>query len=149
MDLKTDKIIRRFEFSTQDVNPLATLASVTVDVTKDTCNDAFAYIPDLVNYKTMVYSWKENDAWRVAHNYFFLDPLAGDFNIGGHQFQWNDGIFSITLSKKGADGDRIAFFHPMASTTEFSVSTRVLKDRALATRSYHGNDFKVSMFGLK
>lgn len=143
LDLKTDQIIRRIPFSTTDANPLATLASVTVDVTANTCDDAFAYIPDLVNYKTLVYSWKQNDIWKVTHNYFFFDPLSGDLDIGGHKFQWNDGIFSITLSKINKDGYRTAFFHAMASTNEFAVSTRILRDRQLATRSYHENDFKV------
>ncbi|GLV39935.1 yellow-f2 [Carabus blaptoides fortunei] len=143
MDLKTDKVIRRFPFSVTDANPAATLASVHVDVTKDTCDDAFAYIPDLVNYKLLVYSWKNNDAWRISHNYFFLDPLQGDFSIGGHNFMWNDGIFSVGLSKIQPDGYRTAYFHAMASTREFSVSTRVLRNRDLATRSYQGGDFQV------
>lgn len=143
MDLKTDQVIHRYPFSVAHANERATLASVTVDVTKDTCNDAYAYIPDLVNYKTLVYSLKENDAWQVSHNFFFMDPLQGDLSIGGHNFMWNDGIFSIALSKVHKDGSRTAYFHPMASTREFAVSTRVLKDRNLATRSYHDNDFQL------
>lgn len=39
--------------------------------------------------------------------------MYGDFNVGGQLFQWNDGIFSITLGKRNMDGFRTAYFHPM------------------------------------
>lgn len=52
--------------------------------------------------------------WSFSHNYFNFDPLHGDFNVGNVTFQWNDGIFSITLGNKNYNGDRTVYFHPMA-----------------------------------
>lgn len=72
------------------------------------------------------------------------DPIRGDFDVAGVQFQWNDGIFSITLSERNADGFKTAYFHAMASTSEFEVSTEVLKNQTASTRSSHGTDFRVS-----
>lgn len=60
------------------------------------------------------YSLTQNRIWRFQHNYFHFDPLRGDLNVAGLQFQWDDGIFSITLGKRNPDGYRTAYFHPMA-----------------------------------
>lgn len=64
--------------------------------------------------------------------------------MAGVQFQWNDGIFSITLGDRERNGFKTAYFHSMASTSEFSVSTQILRNQSAAARSYHGQDFKVS-----
>lgn len=75
-----------------------------VDVTKETCDDAYAYIPDLGGYGVVVYSLKEDDSWRVKHHYFHFDPLAGEYDVGGVKFQWTDGVFGIALSKIQENG---------------------------------------------
>jgi dopachrome tautomerase len=72
----------------------------------------------------------------------WIDDYVCDFNNAGLEFQWSDGIFSIALSQTKPDGYRTAFFHPMASRGEFTVSTRVLRNKQLASRRTHGNDFK-------
>lgn len=84
--------------------------------------------------------------WTFNHNFFSFDPLKGDFNVAGFNYQWNDGIFSITLGRRHPDGYRTAYFHPMASTTEFTVSTRILQDEQASTRSTQEQDFKVTNF---
>lgn len=78
----------------------------------------------------------------MNHNYFFLEPLAGEFFISGHRFQWNDGVFSVELTEL-KNGYRDMYFHSMAGHNMYKVSTRVLRNEALATRSYKENDFKV------
>lgn len=89
-------------------------------------------------------SFRANQLWTFNHNYLGYDPLRGDFDVAGIQYQWNDGIFSIALSNRNADGFKTAYFHAMASISEFMVSTEVLKNQSLAIRSNHGRDFKVS-----
>lgn len=51
--------------------------------------------------------------WSFRHNFFHMDPHYGDFNVAGVQYQWDDGIFSITLGYPN-NGYRTAYFHPMA-----------------------------------
>lgn len=76
-----------------------------VDVAKKTdCDNAYAYVPDLGAYGLVVYSFGENKSWRVKHNFFHFDPLNGDYNIGGVNFQWTDGIFGMGLGKATPDG---------------------------------------------
>ncbi|XP_071055480.1 uncharacterized protein [Onthophagus taurus] len=143
IDLNTDKIIHTYNFKDSDLTPATVLAMTVVDVTPDKCQDAYAYFPDLAGYGLIVYSLKRNDSWRVRHNYFYLEPLAGDFNIGGIPFQWNDGVFSVALSNVKPDGFRDCIFHSMAGTNLYSVSTKILRNETAATRSYHEDDFKV------
>lgn len=70
----------------------------------DKCDQAFAYLPDLGGYGIVVYSWEKNDSWRVKHNFFHFDPLKGDFNVGGVNFQWTDGVFGLALGPKEDHG---------------------------------------------
>ncbi|XP_023945220.2 L-dopachrome tautomerase yellow-f2 isoform X2 [Bicyclus anynana] len=136
-DLSTNTQILRYPFKSTDIpaaNTPTGLASITVDITGP-CDEAFAYVPDLTTYGLIVYSMLDNNSWRVTHNYFHFNPLAGNFRISGENFQWSDGIFSITLTEPEADGCRTAYFHPMASTQEFSVSTCVLKNSSLSSMS--------------
>lgn len=75
-----------------------------VDVQKNDCENAHAYIPDLGAYGVVVYSFKNNKSWRATHNYFHFDPLNGDYNVGGVNFQWTDGVFGIGLGTQKDDG---------------------------------------------
>ncbi|XP_068627226.1 L-dopachrome tautomerase yellow-f2-like [Battus philenor] len=130
-DLSTDKQILRYQFKESDIpaaNTPTGLASITVDIGDD-CANAFAYVPDLTTFGLIVFSLRERDSWRLNHNYFYLSPTAGNFRIAGQSFQWSDGIFSLTLTESGADNCRTAYFHPLASFEEFSVSTCVLKNK--------------------
>lgn len=36
------------------------------------------------------YSWEQNRSWRFEHSFFMPDPLRGDFNIAGLNFQWGE-----------------------------------------------------------
>lgn len=141
IDLATGQRINRFEIPASASAMGNGLASITIDVEPDRCDEAFAYIPDFTNYRLHVYSFAANRMWTFAHNYFYLDPLYGDFNVAGQRYQWRDGIFSVTLGPYQADGSREAYFHAMASLNEYVVSTRVLKNATNAARSFHGEDF--------
>ena len=143
INLNGDILIRRFEIPVNLVETGRGLVSLTVDDPDGTCQDAFAYITDWFTSNLIVYSLSQNRAWKVEHNYFFFDPLYGNFNVGGYQFSRRDGLFSIALSHRLSDGQKIAFFHSMCTDAEFVVSTKILRNETLATRTFHGNDFKV------
>ncbi|XP_051172955.1 protein yellow-like [Leptopilina boulardi] len=137
-DLTTDKLIRQYKLRPDDINQNTFIANIAVDLGKNGCDDAFAYMSDELGYGLIVYSWALNKSWRVTHGFFMPDPLRGDYNIGGLNFQWSEeGIFGMSLSPLAADGFRTLFFHPLSSNREFAVSTRVLRDEQLALDSYH------------
>lgn len=142
MDLATGQRLHRFEIPASAATRGNGLASITVDVEPDRCGEAFAYVPDFTNYRLNVFSLAQNRMWTFAHNYFYLDPLYGDFNVAGQRYQWRDGVFSVTLGAYLDDGkNREAYFHAMASLNEYVVSTKVLKNATNAARSFHAEDF--------
>lgn len=144
MDLTTNRRVHRFEIPEATVARGNGLASVTVDVQAGRCDRAFAYLPDLASNRLYVFSLEENRMWTFAHNYFHMDPAHGDFDVGGVQYQWDDGIFSVTLGPVDSRGFRTAYFHPMVGINEFAVSTQVLRNETNAQRSYHGTaDFRL------
>lgn len=71
---------------------------------KNDCNDAYAYLPDLGAYGVVVYSFKTDKSWRIKHNFFYFDPVHGDFNVNGINFQWQDGVFGMALGKQQEHG---------------------------------------------
>lgn len=93
---------------------------------KHECNNAYAYVPDLGGYGVVVYSFKDNKSWRAKHNFYHFDPLNGDFNVGGVNFQWTDGVFGMALGKQSNEG----YLFPSSST--FSL------------HYYHPYSFKMS-----
>ncbi|CAD7084268.1 unnamed protein product [Hermetia illucens] len=143
MNLLTDEVISRYEVPESIVVEGRGLVSITPDITKGKCDEAYGYIPDLVQPALHVYSLKDNRMWTFRHNYFYFDPQSGDYNIAGQQFQWRDGIFSITLGDENKEGFRDAYFHPLSSTSEFAVSTKVLRNETNARRPHQGEDFKL------
>ncbi|EDW06433.1 protein yellow [Drosophila mojavensis] len=137
-DLTTNTRIRRYELRPEDTNPNTFIANIAVDVGK-TCDDAMAYFSDELGYGLITYSWEQNKSWRFsAHSYFFPDPLRGDYNIAGLNFQWGEeGIFGMALSPIRSDGYRTLYFSPLASHRQFAVSTRILRDESRTEDSYH------------
>lgn len=126
-------------------------------------------MPDLGSFALIVYSFADNSSWRLKHHYFYFDPLAGQYNVGGVEFQWTDGIFGVSLSKVDSDGYYLqffnydlviniysfnmvisfyfrikrVFFHALSSTKEFEVPNKVLQNETWATNPQNFNDFKV------
>lgn len=124
-----------------DINADTFIANIAVDIGKS-CDDTFVYASDELGYGLIVYSWKDNESWRLEHSYFMPDPLAGDFNVAGLNFQWGEeGIFGLALTPLQHNGFRTLLFHPLASNREFAVSTEILRNKAKRDDNYH--DFLV------
>ncbi|XP_065220917.1 protein yellow-like [Planococcus citri] len=136
-DLTTDKLILDYPLPKTAYKDESFFANIIVDVSKEDCNNAYVYLADIMTYSLVVYHLASNDAWRVSHYYFHFDPLSTNYNIGGINFQWHDGIFGLALSSPKADGSKLLYFHPMASTKEFAVSTQVIQNKTVASDQYH------------
>lgn len=139
--MATDRRIRRYEFRPEDTNQNTFIANIAIDIGRN-CEDAYAYFSDELGYGLIAYSWEQNRSWRFDHSYFFPDPLRGDFNVAGLNFQWGEeGIFGMALSPLQPDGFRTLYFSPLASHRQFSVSTRILRDETRVEESYHDFSF--------
>ncbi|XP_037820661.1 L-dopachrome tautomerase yellow-f2, partial [Lucilia sericata] len=141
-DLKTDKLIRRFNIPKEQIKQDSFFANIIVDSDRSECNNAYAYVPDLGAYGVVVYSFRNDHSYRVKHNFFHFDPLQGDFNVGGVNFQWTDGVFGLAVGPMNPDHSKDIYFHALASTKEFKVSNHVLQNETLATSPNSYYDFK-------
>uniref|UniRef100_A0A182W666 Protein yellow n=1 Tax=Anopheles minimus TaxID=112268 RepID=A0A182W666_9DIPT len=136
-DLKTNRRLRRYELRADDTNANTFIANIAIDMGRS-CDDTYAYMSDELGYGLIVYSYEQNKSWRFAHSFFFPDPLRGDFNVAGLNFQWGEeGIFGMSLTPLQADGYRTMYFSPLASHREFTVSTRILRDESKVEESFH------------
>lgn len=140
-DLHNDNLLRRYTFPKSQVKKDSFFANIAVE--DGDCDDTFAYCADLSAPGLVVYSWKQQESWRVSHHYFHPDPLAGNYSISGVKFQWDDGLFGLALSKKQPNGFATLYFHPLSSTMEFSVSTEILRNETYATSAENYRDFKI------
>ncbi|EAT42756.1 AAEL005738-PA [Aedes aegypti] len=140
-DLHNDNLLRRYKFPKDHVKEDSFYANLAVE--DSDCDDTYAYAADLGAPGLVVYSWKSQESWRVKHHFFYPDPLSGNYTITGISFQWDDGLFGMALSRPQPDGYATMFFHPLSSTNEFSVSTKILRNQTLATSGNIYKEFKV------
>ncbi|XP_061387578.1 protein yellow-like, partial [Musca vetustissima] len=140
-DLHNDDLLRRHIFPANQVKENSFYANLAIEDTD--CDNTFAYAGDLGNPGLVVYSWKQEESWRVQHHFFHPDPMSGNFSIGGHMFQWDDGLYGLSLSKAQDDGFSMLYFHPLTSVMEFSVNTKILRNKTLATEGKIYREFKV------
>ncbi|BFF93253.1 protein yellow [Drosophila madeirensis] len=141
-DLKTDTLLRRFTIPADQSKEDSFFANIVVDADRSECQDAFGYVPDLGAYGVIVYSLRKDKSYRVKHNFFHFDPLQGDFNVGGVNFQWTDGVFGLAVGPMNPDHSKDIYFHALASTKEFKVSNRVLQNESHVTGGDSYYDFK-------
>lgn len=108
-------------------------SNIVIDDTDNECNNAYAFVANAGVNKPhlIVYSLKTNESWAVEHNFFNLDPLAGNFSVLGIDYQTSDALYGLTLTEKKSDGYPELYFHALTSLREFKVSTKVLRNQKL------------------
>uniref|UniRef100_A0A6P4FW69 Protein yellow n=1 Tax=Drosophila rhopaloa TaxID=1041015 RepID=A0A6P4FW69_DRORH len=140
-DLHNDDLLRRHVLPAGQLKQGSLLANLAVE--DSDCENTFAYAADLGSPGLVVYSWKNQESWRVQHHFFHPDPMAGNFSIKDIEFQWDDGLYGLALSKPLETGYSTLYFHPLCSTMEFSVDTGILRNKTLATSTMIYREFKV------
>ncbi|XP_054276546.1 protein yellow-like [Macrosteles quadrilineatus] len=135
-DLHTNTRLRKYNLRKDDTNSNSFIPNLVVDV-GDSCENSYLYLADALGYGLIVYSWQANDSWRFQHGYFMPDPLAGDYTVGGVNYQWsNEGVFGLALSPPHSNGFKTLFFHPLSSYRDFYVSTKVLQNKTKVDNSF-------------
>ncbi|KAH8241132.1 hypothetical protein KR026_012633 [Drosophila bipectinata] len=140
-DLHNDDLLRRHILPVGQYKMGSLFANLAVEDAD--CENTYAYAADLGTPGLVVYSWKDQESWRVQHHFFHPDPMAGNFSINDIEFQWDDGLYGLALSKPLETGYSTLFFHPLCSTMEFSVDTGILRNKTLATSVDIYREFKV------
>lgn len=116
-DLKTDRELFQYEIPESHIKEDSLFTNIIVDIRDGQCNDAYAYITDVWRYSIVVFSLRTERSWRTTNHFYQPTPAACDYTLHGLNFQWNDGVFGISLSPPDAFNERTLFFHPMSSYT--------------------------------
>lgn len=140
-DLHNDNLLRRFIIPSDQRKADSIFANIAVEDAD--CEDTFAYAADMQYPGLIVYSWKSQESWLIKHHFFHPDPLSGNFSVAGISFQTDGGLYGLSLSKQQPDGFAMLYFHPLSSTNEFAVSTRILRNHTLANEPSSFYEFKL------
>ncbi|KAL5273009.1 Y-f family protein [Megaselia abdita] len=142
-DLKTDKLIARYEIPKSQLKEDSFMPNLIVDTSKKSCNKAFAYVADSIGFAIIVFSLHEKKSWRVKHNFFHIDPMMGTFSVADVMFSWRDGIFGMALGHVNPDSSRNMYFHSMISNEEFVVSNKVLQNETYCNDPSSYDEYKL------
>lgn len=143
-NLTNDNLIRTYQLPSAAVSS-SIFSNIVVDDSSDDCDDAYAFVTNsgATKPKLIVYSLKANDSWTVEHNFFHLDPLAGNFSVLGIDYQTSDALYGLALTEKKKNGFPNLYFHALTSNKEFMVSTSILRNKSLfGTIQGQGKYFK-------
>ncbi|XP_059611728.1 L-dopachrome tautomerase yellow-f2-like [Phlebotomus argentipes] len=117
---------------------------VTPDYQSDSCDDMFLYIANAFYNYLVVYDYKNDEFWSFEHETFH--PIIAESN-----FVFNKvldiymplGVFHVALGYPDENGDRLAYYSPIASTAQFAVSTKILKDKSKSSANLTQDDFEL------
>ncbi|XP_055680099.1 L-dopachrome tautomerase yellow-f2-like [Lutzomyia longipalpis] len=108
------------------------------------CDDLFLYITNPFHNYLTVYDYKNNDFWSFEHETF--NPIAAESHYVFDKtlnYQFNMGIFSVALGYPDENGDRTAYYTPLAGVGQYAVSTKILKDKSKSENYDNSLDFKI------
>ncbi|XP_076243456.1 yellow-e3 isoform X2 [Calliopsis andreniformis] len=130
--LETNKLINQYKFPLDQTKEDSLFVTVAVDVRDPFhgCVDTFAYIADVTGFGLLVYDYRNMRSWRISNNLFYPYPPFGTFHIKGDSFDLMDGILGLALGPMN-NGDRILYFHSLASRVEAWVPTSVIRNYTL------------------
>lgn len=128
-NLENNRLISRYRFPNDQLLSDSLLITPAVDIRDPTgrCHDTFVYIADVSRFQLIVYDHRNRKSWNIQNNLFYPYPPHGHFTINGESFDLMDGLFGLALSPLNSNGDRTLYFHSLASVTECSVSTSIIR----------------------
>ncbi|XP_072744614.1 yellow-e3 isoform X4 [Anoplolepis gracilipes] len=130
--LKTNKVLSQYKFPKEQFKDDSIFVTLAVDIrNNEKCSDTFVYIADVTGYGLLVYDHRNSHSWRITNNLFYPYPPYGTFHIKGDTFDLMDGILGLALSPIKQDGDRILYFHSLASRVESWVPTSIIRNYSL------------------
>ena len=127
--LDTNKLLTRYRFPKSQYKEDSLFVTPVVDVrpVNGKCRDTFVYIADVTSFALIVYDHRYSKSWKIINKLFYPYPTYGTFNINNETFDLMDGILGLALGPVRADGDRILYFHSLASRIESWVPTSIIR----------------------
>lgn len=127
--LETNKLLSRYRFPKEQYKEDSLFVTPVIDVRPENgkCRDTFVYIADVTSFALIVYDHQKSRSWKIYNKLFYPYPTHGTFHIKNETFDLMDGILGLALGPICSDGDRILYFHSLASKVESRVSTSVIR----------------------
>lgn len=131
--LDTNKLLSRYRFPKGQYKEDSLFVTPAIDVRplNGKCRDTFVYIADVTSFALIVYDHRQQRSWKIYNKLFYPYPMHGTFHIKNETFDLMDGILGLALGPLTSDGDRILYFHSLASRIESRVSTSVIRNFSL------------------
>jgi hypothetical protein len=104
------------------------------DIVVDDTHDGFAYITDnsVLDPGLIVYSRRQNRAWKLRDRTMFDEEDAAAFVVGNLTFKRLAPLDGIALSPSHSKtGNKMLFYSPLAGMNLYSIKTKVLKNEKL------------------
>lgn len=123
------KLIRRFDFPSNVIVDATGLSGLAVDIVNEDCEETFAYIPNQIDDRIVVYDFFKDESWFFENYSFSGDNTESDYQHDEHESHFKAGVSSITLGKElpGPGHFRTVYYTAGSSTGEYSISSRELR----------------------
>lgn len=142
-DIDKDVIIRTYEFpkGVVDINKNY-IYDIVID---ENDGDDYGYITDnsIKDPGLIVYSYKENRAWKIRHRTMLADMKAAEFRVNTVVVSTPINIAGIALGPKiysdntslTISEDRDVYYCPLSGYNLYSISAAILKNESLGNNS--------------
>ncbi|XP_055680085.1 L-dopachrome tautomerase yellow-f2-like [Lutzomyia longipalpis] len=111
--------------------------------TEGSCDDLFLYITNPFNSYLVVYDYRKDKFWAFDHETFKPVISESHFVFDNLHLDMPLGVMSMALGYPDEDGDRTAYYLPFASTAQYAVSTKILKNSKLSPNKFNQDSFKI------
>ncbi|XP_030380459.1 protein yellow-like [Scaptodrosophila lebanonensis] len=147
-NLADDSLVHRYRFPNNTYMPAASLFITPNVLVMDPppqgrCARTMIYVADVSYHGLVIYDARADTAWRAEHRFMYPDPNHGVHTIAGESFVLMDGMFSVNNDKRNL------YFHPLASTSEYSVPLNVLNNQTNWANGVHAMDDQFVLLGRR
>ncbi|XP_055679876.1 L-dopachrome tautomerase yellow-f2-like isoform X1 [Lutzomyia longipalpis] len=118
---------------------------ITLDYqSKNSCDDLFVYIANTFFSYLIVYDYKKDEFWLFDHE-TFKPVVAESHFVFEETFKYDMplGLHNLVLGYPDKEGGRTAYYNDVASTAQYAVSTKILKNRRKSPINFNSKDFHI------
>lgn len=89
------------------------------------CNETMAYVSDFFQPALLVYSFSDDNSWRVNHPTFAVEDAWSKYTFGSNNIIIPFGVLSITLTPD----HKFLIYRALSAENEYIVSTDILNNK--------------------
>jgi len=132
-NLLTDTLVHRYVFPSSQYTTLSLFITPVLDFDplSRTCCEVKVYIADVTGYALIVYDFSSDTSWKIVNPSFKSVAPWGHFTVARESFDLMDGLFGLALTPRNCLGQRLLYYHPLASNTEYTVPLNIISNPSL------------------